>query len=120
LKKREEKNSAPRCPYCGTDLQRPAEIAISDTEKGPGGVCACGAVYLVDPTGKNVGTLMAQALLMAADVLGKSVGDLVPDEDYQDAILSYDGRTHRSTGVSKGYRDRYGRLYIIKVRKSTK
>lgn len=111
------KGSAPRCPFCGADLQRPAEITISDTEKGPGGVCACGAFYLVDPTGKNVGTMMAQALVRAADMLAKGVGDLVPDQDYQDAVLSYDWRTHRSIGVSQGYMDRYGRLYIMKVSK---
>jgi hypothetical protein len=58
---------------------------------------------------------MAQALNMITDVLKKGVGDLVPDEDYRDAVLSYDWRTHRSTGISKGYMDGYGRLYIFKV-----
>ena len=111
------RGSAPRCPFCGADLQRPAEIAISDTEKGPGGFCACGALYLVDPTGKDVGSMMAQALNWAADTLGKGVGDLVSDIDYQDAILSYDWRTHSSTGISRGYMDRYGRLYVMRVGK---
>ena len=111
------RGSAPRCPFCGADLQRPAEITISDTEKGPGGYCGCGAFYLVDPTGKNVGTMMAQSLCRAAVLLAKDVGELVPDEDYQDAILSYDWRTHRSAGVSQGYMDGYGRLYIMKVSK---
>jgi hypothetical protein len=90
---------------------------ISDTEKGPGGTCSCGAFYLVDPTGKSTGLLMAQALNRAADMLAKGIGDLVPDEDYQDAILSYDWRTHRSTGPSQSYMDGSGRLYIIKVNK---
>jgi hypothetical protein len=59
--------------------------------------------------------MMAQALNWAAESLGKGVGDLVPDVDYQDAILSYDWRMHSSTGISRGYMDRYGRLYVMKV-----
>jgi len=116
---RTQEKSAPRCPFCGADLPRPAEITISGTERGSGGFCFCGALYLVDPTGKDVGSMMAQALNWAADALGKGVGDLVPEVDYQDAILSYDWRTHTSTGISRGYMDRYGRLYVMKAGEKT-
>ena len=114
---REDGKAAPRCPFCGVDLKRPAEMTFADGEKGPGGTCSCGAVYLADPTGKNVGTMMAQALNMISDQLRKGVGELIPDEDYQEVILSYDWRMHRSAGVSQGYMDGYGRLYIFKVLK---
>jgi hypothetical protein len=60
--------------------------------------------------------MMAQALVAAADILKKEIGDLVPDEDYQDAVLNYDWRNHRSTGDVHGYMDGSGRLYIMKVR----
>lgn len=83
-----------------------------------GGSCQCGAIYLVDTTGKNVGTIMSQALVMAAESLSKDIGQLVPDTDYQEEILSYDWRNHRSTGVNAGYMDRTGRLYIVKVIKA--
>lgn len=63
---------------------------------------------------------MVQALSKTAEVLNKAVTDLVPDQDYEDAILSYDWRTHRSTGASSGYRDGYGRLYLIRVKTETK
>jgi hypothetical protein len=39
----------------------------------------------------------------------------VADADYHDEILSYDWRTHSSIGISRGYMDRYGRLYVMKV-----
>jgi hypothetical protein len=92
-------------------------MVISAMEKAQGGICACGAIFLVDPTGKNVGTVMVQALGMAADALAKDVSDLVPNQDYEDAILNYDWRTHRSTGVSTGFMDGFGRLYVVKVKK---
>ena len=119
MRVREEKNAPPSCPFCGAPLTRPEEMKISPTDIVQGGRCSCGALYLSDPTGKNVGLMMAQALVAAADILKKEIGDLVPDEDYQDAVLSYDWRNHRSTGVSHGYMDGSGRLYIMKVGKKT-
>ena len=111
------RGETPKCPFCGTELARPVEMRISDTETGPGGACSCGAFYLADPTGKNAGLMIAQALNRASEELGKEIGDMVPEEDYREAILSYDIRNHRSIGVSKGFMDGYGRLYIIKINK---
>jgi hypothetical protein len=111
-----EKAMAPRCPFCEAALKRPEAMHAGDAEQIQGGTCSCGAIYLVDPTGKNVGMVMAQALIMAADILGKNVSDLDPESDYEDAVLSYDWRTHRSTGKVTGYMDGYGRLYMMRVR----
>lgn len=81
-----------------------------------GGTCrGCGAIYIMDPTGKNVGEVMMQALDMAADKSSKDSTQMVQGVDYEDAILNYDWRTHRSTGLSRSIMDRSGRLYVIKV-----
>ena len=108
----------PRCPFCSAELRRP-EAPKGPGEGHPEGNCSCGAVYFVDPTGKNVGLLMAHALGAAADALGKKVSELDPEQDYGDAVLSYDWRTHRSSGAVQGYMDGYGRMYVIKMRKRT-
>jgi len=110
---------SPKCPFCDAELRRPESIPVGAGESGQGGTCGCGAVYLMDPTGKNVGTIMVQVLGMAAEALSKRMEELLPDEDYVDAILNYDWRTHRSYGVSAGYMDGYGRLYILRVNKKT-
>ena len=110
------RGSAHQCPFCGAELKRPGELSAGPGEKAQGGSCTCGAVYLVDPTGKNVGELMSLGLTLAAEKLSKDISDLTADEDYEDAVLSYDWRTHRSSGPSTGHLDRYGRLYIIKVK----
>ncbi len=108
----------PRCPFCGAKLERPADMTISPVEKAQGGRCACDAFFIVDSTGKNVGEVMAQALGMAAEKLSKNIWDLAPDDDYEEAIMRYDFRTHRSLGFDRGYADGYGRLYIIKIKKN--
>ena len=92
-------------------------MTVNTTERVTGGTCdACGAIYLVDPTSKNVGEMMVQALGIVAEKLSKDMSDLVAGEDYDDAVLSYDWRTHRSSGISKSFMDGYGRLYIVKAK----
>lgn len=106
------------CPFCRNKLARPAEMKTAAMEKVLGGACgACGALYLMDPTGKNVGEIMVQALELAAARMSKDISDLVAGRDYEDAVLSYNWRTHRSSGEPKGFMDGCGRLYVIKVRK---
>jgi hypothetical protein len=92
-------------------------MTVNMTERVSGGTCGtCGAIYIADPTSKNVGEVMMQALGIAAEKLSKDLSDLVAGEDYEDALLSYDWRTHRSPGISKGFMDGYGRLYVLKVK----
>jgi hypothetical protein len=99
-------------------LDRPTMMRISSMEKVLGGTCAkCGALYIVDPTSKNVGEVMMQALSVAAAQVSKDSSEMVPGQDYEDAVLSYDWRTHRSPGAPKGFMDGYGRLYVIKIKK---
>jgi len=92
-------------------------MVINAMESILGGNCkSCGALYVVDPTSKNVGEVMMQALGIMAAKLSKDVSTMVPDEDYEDIILSYDVRQHRSTGVPTGFMDGSGRLYVIKTK----
>ncbi len=93
-------------------------MKISAMETVLGGTCSsCGALYLMDPTGKNVGEIMVQALDLAAARLSKDSSDMVAGKDYDDTVLSYNWRTHRSSGEPKGFMDGCGRLYVIKVKK---
>lgn len=95
-------------------------MTIGPGEVVLGGRCSCGALYVVDQTGKSVGLVMSQALGLIADERGKKMMELVPDEDYADSVLSYDWRMHRSIGASESYMDGYGRLYVVKTGKAVK
>ncbi len=94
-------------------------MRLSAGEVVAGGTCTgCGAVYLLDPTGKNVGEVMMQGLTLAAERLSKDTGSMVAGEDYEDIVLSYNWRTHRSSGEAKNFMDGCGRLYVIRAKKS--
>jgi len=108
----------PVCPFCRRPIARPTEIKISSIEQVLGGTCSsCGALYLVDPTSRNVGEVMLQALGLASKELSKESSDMIAGEDYDDVILSYDWRRHRSSGEPRSFMDRHGRMYFIKVKK---
>jgi hypothetical protein len=93
-------------------------MLLSSTDTVSGGTCAgCGAVYLLDPTGKNVGEVMMQGLGLAAERLSRELTEMVAGEDYDDIVLSYDWRTHRSSGEAKNFADHSGRLYVIRIKK---
>ena len=110
----------PVCAFCGAKLSWPKPVVIDSTDTGLGGACSgCEALYLIDPTSKNVGVIMMQALELAARKLGRDMSELVAGEDYEDAVLTYDARTHRSTGPARGFMDGYGRLYMLKVVKKS-
>ncbi len=92
-------------------------MRLNATEVAAGGTCpGCGAVYLLDPTGKNVGEVMMQGLTLAAEKLSKESSSMVAGEDYDDVVLSYDWRTHRSSGEATHFVDRSGRLYVIRIK----
>jgi hypothetical protein len=98
-------------------LERPATMALDSAESALGGTCgSCGAIYLVDPTSKNVGESMMQALRLASERLSKDPSQMVAGEDYEDAVLNYDLRTHRSSGISRGFMEGNGRMYVLKVK----
>jgi hypothetical protein len=116
LKERTREGREPLCAFCKAKLARPEKMVINNTESVLGGTCAsCGALYLVDPTSKNVGEVMMQALGLAADKQSKDISDMIPGQDYEDAILSYDLKLHRSSGEPQGFMDGNARLYMIKV-----
>ena len=117
MKERTREGREPLCPFCKTPLVRPKNMAISTMESVLGGSCvSCGALYIVDPTSKNVGEVMVQALGMAAETLSKDISNMVAGEDYEDVILSYDWKRHRSSGEPQGVMDGQGRLYLVKVK----
>ncbi len=108
----------PRCPFCWGSLSFPEEIRLDDAETILGGSCfSCSARFVIDVTGKNVGEAMVSGLRMIAQDLGTEIALLDPDFDYEDAVLRYDVKQHRTLGSAGNIIDCFGRMYVIRIRR---
>jgi hypothetical protein len=105
----------PACPFCGAALPRPKPRASSTTSLLPGGRCLCGACFVVDPTGRNGGNALLEALADACSGDRARSDFLVPGQDYQELIENYDTQLHRYVKGFRGYRRGMARLYLVKL-----
>ncbi|MBF0552018.1 MAG: PBS lyase [Deltaproteobacteria bacterium] len=83
------------CPFCGLVVSPPKETSSGRKVEMPFGVCNCGAVYVADITGHNIGTAKVDALLLACNMDWDLAWDLLPDDDYiEDRVEHYDPVHH--------------------------
>ncbi len=108
---------APWCPFCGMDVERPTEGLQRKMTEFPVGACQCGAVYVSDATGHNVGAAMVECLVSACNDEWDLAWELIPEEDYLTGrIEQYDEATHQV--IPKGNLDGRtvrGVLYFVRL-----
>jgi tetratricopeptide (TPR) repeat protein len=87
----------PVCPFCDAPLDRPRDMEPKRLgDFGYGRCDDCGAVYVHDVTGFNLGAALVEALGFACNDNWDMAWDLMPDDDYQDVLIEhYDENTHR-------------------------
>ncbi|MGI6655948.1 MAG: DVU0298 family protein [Desulfobulbus sp.] len=86
----------PWCPFCGMDVGRPTESPQRKMREFATGTCECGAVYVSEVTGHNIGAAMVECLVTACHGNGELAWDLLPEDDYLDGIVEdYDEITHQ-------------------------
>lgn len=95
------------CPYCETKLPRPAQMQSSTSSTScTGGRCDCGAVYLLDATGREGGQLIMEGLYFLAGGDMDLALTLRGGTDYDVRGLGYNYRMHvyepRQRGRSYG------------------
>ncbi len=91
-----EANVVPWCPFCGMDVGRPSDQVQRKMTEFPVGRCECGAVYVCDATGHNVGSAMVECLVFACNDEWDLAWELIPEEDYLTGrIENYDDVTHQ-------------------------
>ncbi|MEO5357025.1 MAG: hypothetical protein H7844_06985 [Nitrospirae bacterium YQR-1] len=116
---REDKDTLtqPRCPFCLQSFDRPKEVSTS-LGFFTGGVCDCGAVYVHDPTRKNMGEAFMEALAYACKEDWNMALSLNEDEDYSCAHLSYLPQTHTLSPKTHGTGpfDKNGNMIFLKLK----
>ena len=107
------------CPFCGMDVGRPVEGVERKMREFPKGTCECGAVYVSDATGHNIGAAMVDCLVTACNDHWDLAWELIPEEDYLTGTLeNYDEVTHQV--VAKRNLDGRavrGVLYFVRLHK---
>lgn len=90
----------PLCPFCGRPIPKPGYLPFSFSDH-EGGLCECGAVFVLDETGFSRGSAFLSALYSACAGDTELALSLIPDEDYQEIwIENYDPVTHKVIGES--------------------
>ena len=83
-------------PICGMDVGRPSYGQERKLREFPMGRCECGAVYVAEATGHNVGAAMVECLVNACGGNWDLAWDLLPEDDYLTGqIDDYDEVTHQ-------------------------
>lgn len=108
-----------KCRFCSRSLPRPARREEALNPNLPGARCACGAAYVVDPTGRNGGVALIEALQDASGLKQADAAMLLRNRDYEEFIENYETRDHRYITGFKGYRRGMARLYCVKLLQAT-
>jgi len=91
-----EANQKPWCAFCGMDIGRPTPMVERKLNDFPMGRCECGAYYVSDATGHNVGAAMVECLVSACNDEWDLAWELIPEDDYLTGRLeNYDEVTHQ-------------------------
>ena len=98
-----------QCPHCDNYLRRPVEINFKSIDI-IGGICPCGAVYVLDETAHALGEIFMDTLTLACK------GDIdkaltMNPEDYESTEYDYD-RQANTIGRSAG---KLGKLLFIRL-----
>jgi hypothetical protein len=117
MRKPESQNVKPWCPFCGADVGRPANAVQRKMVEFPVGRCECGAVYVSDATGHNIGAAMVECLVTACHDDWDLAWELIPEDDYLTGrVEKYDEVTHQVAPVGKmDGRTVRGVLYFVRL-----
>ena len=99
-----------RCPFCRQEIDRPKEVEGQWFEFD-GGTCACGAAFALDPTARNGGAVLLQAIVMAAGGDWDKALAIAPGEDYDDTpVTHYHPLSHSLSPTA------FATLYFVRLR----
>ncbi len=90
-----------RCPFCRMPIAEAEEVNTPFGSTFTGGRCGCGAVYVFDQSGHNLGDAYVDALIYACGGDAGRAWSLTPDEDYEVVELGYDMRRSRLSETRK-------------------
>ncbi len=108
----ERKTQPPKCPFCGQLIDRPQPVEGDLFYEFDGGECSCGAQFCLDPTSRNGGVVMLQAMVQACHGDWDKAQNLSLDIDYNEGFITrYSSMTHRVNAPGA-----FGTIYFIRLK----
>ena len=110
---RRGRGGEPKCPFCGRLFESPCDIKGELGNIFTGGKCVCGAVYVFDRSGHNLGETYVDGLVFACNGDWETAWTLTPDVDYRVESFYYDRENHQLIeGSKRGGRPMENLLFI--------
>ena len=107
----QDRSTPARCPFCRREILPPRQIKGGEWYDFTGGYCACGGVFAHDPTARNGGAVLLQAMLMACDGDMERVLNLSWKTDYDEGhVEKYNDVSHKVEPQA------FGTLYFIRLK----
>ena len=108
----QRKTQPPQCPFCGQEIAPPQPMEDSFLYEFDGGHCSCGSTYCFDPTARNGGAVLMQAMAQACKGDWDKALELSLDLDYQEGVVNnYSVLTHRVNAPGA-----HGAIYFIRLK----
>lgn len=107
MKHSQKKVTGLRCPFCEAPVGALQEITARFGNTFTGGTCACGAVFVYDGSGHNLGDAYVDALAYACGNDFDKAWSLVPEEDYEVRELCADTRRNKFLTARRGTKCTY-------------
>ncbi len=95
------KGEEPKCPFCGRIFERPGDIKTGLGSAFSGGRCECGAVYVYDRSGHNLGEAYVDGLVFACNGDWETAWQLTPEIDYEIQSFYYYERSHTLAEIDR-------------------
>lgn len=107
------------CPFCSAPVGDTQEIRTRFGNTFDGGICRCGAVYVYDRSGHNMGEAYVDALTFACRGDWDLAWSLIPDVDYELIEKSHNARKSKYSKRPAG-RDRTPGYIFIRLKQPAK
>lgn len=114
---RRDHNTVLGCPFCERPLGELQEILSKFGNVINGGRCECGAAYVYDGSGHNVGDAYVDGLTLLCNGDLDRAWSMTPDEDYEVKEFNYDARKNRFSSESLGRGKRSPVYLFVKLKK---
>ena len=101
------------CPFCGRSVEGPGPIDMPLGGEAAGGRCECGAVYVYDETGHQLGGAFNDALVLLYGNYDAAYSAL--EGEYEEETVTYERKTGRYVqGSASGPSPKY--LFLKKTK----